>query len=214
MRMISIVNELISQGHQVDFYIRKDGGILIQRIDGRQFSGAKGNAKAREMVGQSLSEARMKQLKYATATRKAQRKLPQMDDAVSKEYERVKKLWNKAFKSKKGMPHPAGYFGKGRIRYSQQVYGTEEALKRIKEAERYATGIAYSKNVAILASFVKNAGIQYQSDELLSLAKEIEDNASAIREEWIEPAYKALYDLNHGVDAKEVARNVRRILRL
>lgn len=212
--MISIVNELIRGGHQVDYYIRKDGGILIRKIDNEHFTGAHGNARAREMVGQTLSEARFKQLKFATATRQAQRKLPKIDESIEAEYKRVKKIWNKAFKAKGGKPHPAGYFGKARIKYAQKMYGNEEALRRIHEAERYATGIAYTKNVQILAQFILQAGEQYQSEELKQLAQVLLDNAYMIKEESIAHAYEELYKLNTGADPKEVARNVRRVLQL
>lgn len=211
--MIQIVNELISGGHQVDFYIRKDGGILIRKIDNEHFSGAHGNARARQMVGAQLSEARFKQLKYATQVRMHPVKL-EVKDSIKEEYQRVKKLWNKAFKSKGGKPHQAGYFGWKRIKTAIKEYGEEEALRRIGEAEKYASGYAYTKNVQHLAAYVLEAGAKLQSNELLTLAQDIYDNAYSIKEEWIYPAYEKLYDLNHGVDPKQVAQDVRRILRL
>ena len=212
--MMQIVNELISGGHQVNFYIRKDGGILIRNIDGEHFTGAKGNARARSMAGQTLSEARFKQLNYATQVRMHPVKNVQVKDSIREEYLRVKKMWNKAFKAKGGKPHPAGYFGWKRIKKSIRDYGEAEALRRISEAEKYASGVAYSKNVQILAGFIKEAGDKAGSAELQKLAQDVLDNAFSIREEWIYEAYKALYKLNDGEDAKQVAQNVRRILRL
>lgn len=213
MTMMEVVRQLQAEGHEVDYYVRKDGGILVKKIDGERYpSGASGNARARQLAGASISEARVKQLKYATRQRTI--KKPSLDDAIEKEYQRVKKKWNKAFKSKKGKPHPAGYFGRGRIQYAIDHYGKEEALRRIREAERYASGIAYSKNVQILAQFIQSAGEQYQSQELIKLAKDLVDNAYTIQEEWIAPAYDELYKLNAGVPPKEVARNTRAILRL
>jgi len=212
--MLSIVHELLSSGHQVDFYIRKDGGILVRSIDGQHYKGAKGNIRAREMTGQKLSEARFRQLSYATQVRMHPVKNIEVKDSIKKEYQRVKKLWSKAFKSKGGKPHPAGYFGWKRIKQSIKDYGEAEALRRISEAERYATGIAYSKNVQILATFIKIAGDDKDSNELRKLSEDIIANAYSIREEWIEPAYKELYLIDKGVDIKQVAQNVRRILRL
>lgn len=213
MTMMEVVRQLQAKGHEVDYYVRKDGGILIKKIDGERYpSGASGNARARQLAGASISEARLKQLKYATRQRKI--KKPSLDDAIEREYQRVKKKWNKAFKSKGGKPHPAGYFGRGRIQYAIEHYGKEEALRRIREAERYASGIAYSKNVQILAQFIQSAGEQYQSQELIKLAKDLVENAYAIQEDWIAPAYAELYKLNAGVPPKEVARNTRAILRL
>ena len=210
--MLEVVSELTALGHHVEYYVRKDGGILIKRIDQQTFQGAKGNTEARRIVNAPLSKARESQLKYATRARKF--KKPTLDDKVKEEYQRVKKKWNKAFKSKEGKPHPAGYFGWNRINRAIKQFGREEALRRIYEAERYASGIAYSKNVQQLAEFIYQAGQSIGSQELQKLAEDIKDNAYAIREEWINPAYQALYKLNQGMSPKEVAKNVRRILRL
>ena len=210
---MEVVRQLQAQGHEVDYYVRKDGGILVKKIDGERYpSGASGNARARQLAGASISEARVKQLKYATRQRRV--KKPSLDDAIEKEYQRVKKKWNKAFKPKKGKPHPAGYFGRGRIAYALKHYGKEEALRRIREAERYASGIAYSKNIAILVQFIRHAGANYHSQELIKLADDLEENAYTIQEEWIAPAYDELYKLNAGVPPEEVARVTRAILRL
>lgn len=215
---MSIVAELIKGGHQVDFYIRKDGGILIRRIDNEYFSGAHGNARAREMVGVKISEARAAQLKFATGTRKELRtpslKKTEIPDPIMEEYARVKKLWNKAFKAKNGKPHPAGYFTRSRIKKAIRDYGPEEALRRIGEAEKYASGVAYSKNVQHLSDYILTTGVQLNSQELQTLAADILANAYSIREEWIQPAYESLYKLNQGEDPKSVAKKVRRILRL
>lgn len=213
MTMMEVVRQLQAEGHEVDFYMRKDGGILVRKIDGERYpSGASGNARARQLVGATISEARVKQLKYATRQRKI--KKPSLDDAIEKEYKKVKKKWNKAFKSKKGKPHPAGYFGRGRIQYAIDHYGKEEALRRIREAERYASGVAYSKNVEQLAYFIKSAGATYNSQELEKLADDLLENAFSIKEEWIAPAYEELYKLNQGIPPQEVARVTRAILRL
>lgn len=213
MTMMEVVRQLQAEGHSVDYYVRKDGGILVKSIDGERYpTGASGNARARQIAGASISEARVAQLKFATRARKV--KKPSLDDEIYREWQRVKKKWNKAFKAKKGQPHPAGYFGWGRIAYSIKTHGREEALRRIHEAEKYASGIAYSKNIEYLYTLIQDAGTKYNSQELLKLAEDIKDNAYAIREEWIKPAYDELYKLNQGVKPKEVARNTRSILRL
>ena len=215
MTLREIVAKLQAEGHSVQYRVRSDGSIIIKRIDSQRFTyGATGNVAARQMVGEAagISEARRKQLSYATKAHQA--KKPTLDKEIESEYQRVKRKWKKAFKSQKGKPHPAGYFGKRRIRYAVEKYGKAEALRRIREAERYASGIAYSKNVAILAAFIRSAGERFESDELLKLSEDLEANAYAIRDEWIQPAYDELYKLNSGTPPKEVARNARAILRL
>lgn len=213
MTMLEIVRQLQAQGHEVDFYVRKDGGILIKNIDGERFpTGASGNARARQIVGAQISEARIQQLKYATRSRGI--KKPSLDDEVAKEFARVKKKWNKAFKAKGGKPHPAGYFGWKRIAYSLKTYGKEETLRRIHQAENYASGIAYAKNVEQLAVYIKDLAAKTQSQDLEKLAEDLIANAYSIREEWIMPAYQELYKVNDGVSPKQVATNTRAILRL
>ena len=88
------------------------------------------------------------------------------------------------------------------------------ALRRIREAERYASGIAYAKNVEILAQYIRSVGEQLNSPELLKLSEDLIANAYSIKEEWIKPAYDELYKLNAGVPPKEVDKNTRAILRL
>lgn len=211
--MRTIVSRLQSQGHHIDFYVRKDGGILVKSIDEQRFTkGASGNIVARQMAGSTLSEARSVQLKYATRARRV--KKPSLDDEVQKEYQRVKKKWNKAFKAKGGKPHPAGYFGWSRIKYAMDRGGKEEALRIIRQAERYASGIAYQKNVEHLAGFIQDASAKFGSQELAKLADDILENAYTIKEEWIYPAYQKLYELNIGRQPKDIAREVRLILRL
>ena len=213
MTMMEVVRQLQAQGHEVDFYVRKDGGILIKNIDGERFpSAASGNARARQIVGASISEARVSQLKFATRARKF--KHPTLDDEIKKEWQRVKKKWNKAFKAKGGKPHPAGYFGWNRINRTIKEQGREEALRRIHEAERYATGLAYSKNIEYLATYIKMVADSTKSPEFQSLYDDLIENAYSIKEEWIKPAYDELYKLNKGVSPKEVAKNTRAILRL
>lgn len=213
MTVKEIISRLQAEGHEVEYRVRSDGGIIIKRIDDQRYTyGATGNVAARRMVGADISEARIKQLKYATKSHQA--KKPSLDEEIEREYRRVKRKWNKAFKAQKGKPHPAGYFGKRRIRYAVEKYGKEEALRRIREAERYASGIAYSKNVQILAAFIRSAGDRFQSAELVKLSEDLVDNAYTIRDEWIQPAYDELYKLNSGTPPKEVARNARAILRL
>ena len=213
MTMIEVVAKLQAEGHHVDYYVRKDGGILVKNIDGEKFPhGASGNARARQIAGATISEARSQQLKYATRSRKV--KKPSMDDELMKEFQRVKKIWNKRFKAKKGQPHPAGYFGWSRIKYAMDKYGKAEALRRIQEAEKYTSGIAYSKNVQYLATLIRDAGQKYNSSDLLKLADDLEQNAYSIRDEWIKPAYDELYKLNTGTSPKQVASTTRAILRL
>ena len=212
MSVREIIYYLQETGHQITYYQRKDGGVLIRSIDGIKYLGAKGNIAARALVGVGISEARKKQLKYATKQRG--RKKVVLSQDIESEYKRVKRLWKKAFKSKAGKPHHAGYFGIGRIEFAYTHLGKEEALRRIHEAERYASGLAYTKNIEHLIEYIREANLSLKSPELEKLANDIEENIYWIKENAIYPAYKELYELNHGASAQEVARKVRLTLSL
>ena len=218
MTVLDVVKLLRQQGHSITYYKRKDGGILITSIDETKFASAHGNAKARELANVKISEARFKQLQYATRSkiylREMKRKGIERDSTLYGAFLKAKRKWNKAFKSKGGKPHPAGYFTWRHIQYTLEHEGYNEALRLIGEAERYATGLAYNKNVQILASQIEEAGVKYESEELLQLAEDLRANAYRIRDEWIYMAYEELYKLNQGAEPVQVADNVRKILRL
>ena len=217
MTMLEVVRKLQEQGHKVEYYKRKDGGILIRRIDSQKFTtGASGNIIARGMVGTEISEARTSQLKYATRARKQLKRFRNVtiDDELKQEWQRVKKKWNKAFKAKGGKPHQAGYFSWAGVKYTFEKYGKEEALRRIREAEKYASGIAYEKNVKELAIQIQILADKLNSNELREVANDLIANAYQIKEAWIKPAYDELYKINAGVSAKQIAQGLRRILRL
>lgn len=212
MTMMKVVSQLQKEGHKVTYYIRKDGGILIKSIDGRSYSGATGNAAARSMVGATISEARTSQLKYITKERSKRRRT--LEGKVAEEYKKVKKVWNKRFKAKKGEASGHGYLPRSKVRYIYETYGEEEALRRLSNMERYAMGIAYPENIQALADEVMRLANLKHSTELSKLADDILANkeTNVIKEESLYPAYEELYKINQGEDPRTVAISVRVIL--
>lgn len=209
--MREVVRELRAQGHRVEYYVRKDGGILIKRIDNQTYKAATGNIQARQMLGLQISEKRAAQLHQNVLQLKNIRKA---EEDIKEEWRRVREKWRKAFPRTKGKPHPAGAFTWKRIRRSLRLFGREEAMRRIGEAERYASGLAYSKNVEQLVFYINQAGVDYNSPELQKLAVDVAENAYLIKENAINPAYFELYKLNKGKSPKSVARETRAILGL
>lgn len=142
MTVKNIIDILKGQGHQIEFYKRKDGGYLIRSIDGMHFEGAKGNEQARAMMGiapeQAMSAQKRAQLSGITKLRKQ-----------SSEFKRVYKETAKIWKAevKKG-----NLKIKGRIKpqtwtkYAKE-YGEEEAIKALTKAQKYAQGFAYTENI-------------------------------------------------------------------
>ena len=213
MTVRQTINLLRSQGHKVTYYERRDGGVLIKSIDGQRFSGATGNLYARAMSGQTLSVKRATQLGNITwSGKRLKSQISSKDYDVKKELQRVQKLWNKAFPKVDGKVPPVGRKTAKKVKWSIEHRGKEETMRLLKEAEKYAKGKAYSKNITILAEFIRDSAKKYKSKELEELADDIEENAWMIDETSIVPAYEELYKLNKDVPPEEVARVTRSIL--
>ena len=213
MKVRQIINILRSQGHKVTYYERRDGGVLIKSIDGQTFTGATGNLYARAMTGQTLSVKRATQLGNITwSGERLKSQISYKDYDVKKELKRIQKIWNKAFPKVNGKAPSVGRKTAKKVKWSIEHRGKEETMRLLKEAEKYAKGKAYSKNIQYLLELIEEAAESYQSNELKKLAEDIEDNAWLIEESSIKPAYEELYKLNDGKPPKEVARVVRSIL--
>lgn len=214
MKLKTIIAALQGQGYSIEYRTRKDGGVLITKINGQKFRGAKGNAMARMLTNQPLTEKRRSQLNRITTTgKRAMNRTPQ-DPEIKRALERVQRKWNKAFPHKRGESPSVGRVTSKKVNIYLQKYGKEETLRMLEERERYAQGKAYSKNVEILAQFVRSAGESLSSKDLISLADLILENAWKIEESSIAPAYHELYKLNDGVPPEEVARMTRRALKI
>ena len=96
LSLIEIIKLLQSQGHEVEYTHRKDGGYIIRKIDGQRFSGKIGNTIARTMVGAKLSQARQVQLARIRLPKgKRQQKLAPVPEDVKKALRKVQKAWRK-----------------------------------------------------------------------------------------------------------------------
>ena len=213
MTIREVVKVLQSQGHSVSYYVRKDGGILIKEIDGQRFSGAMGNLYARAMTGQRLSVKRAEQLHRITYTGKRAKQYIE-DREIKRLLQKVQRKWNKAFPHKRGEAPIQGLKTAKGVKWSLEHRGREETIRLLKEAERYASGKAYTENIRQLVYFIEDCALAYSSNELQELADDIRANAWKIKENAIYPAYHELYMLDKGVPVEDVVRNVRRILEL
>lgn len=213
MNVRQIVNKLRSEGHSVTYYVRKDGGILIKTIDGQRFTGATGNMYARAMSGATLSTKRAAQLSRITWTGKRAKSYIE-DREIKRLLQKVQRKWNQAFPHKRGEIPAVGLKTSKKVKWSLEHKGKEETIRLLQEAERYASGKAYSENIRQLADYVEDSGVKLNSDDLLQLAQDIRESAWMIKEDSIQPAYHELYKLNQGADPKEVARLVRKVLQI
>ena len=171
MTIRNVVSKLRQEGYKVTYRVRKDGGVLIKSINGQKFKGATGNTLARQLSGETISESREIQLRYATVKRKWIRgKLPTKKNIGDLSYKRTKRV--------------------------AMEEGKEAVFKYLSEKEKYAAGIAYTENVRLLKVDLERLSNIYEMQELQDLADEIWNNAEKIRDEWLVSAYEVLYEIN------------------
>lgn len=219
MTMLEIVQQLQEAGNIVRYRVRSDGGILITKINNKNFTGAKGNAFAREIVGASLSEARRSQLesikpqydaRKGRALNPKERKKFQPDEDIKKYLRKVQRVWRKANISPK-----QGKITLKKLRYIIQHEGIGKAREALDQALRYATGLAYDKNIDILLGYMNQYyNLIGEEDILRELIEDIDANRHLIKEEYINDIYEILYNVNNGLNFKEAVRQIRNIIGL
>lgn len=204
MKLLDIVKGLANQGYIITYRVRKDGGILITTVNGERFTGARGNAFVRDLVGIKLSEARVKQLesiKPKKNTTPQMRKKAVIEDDIKKQIQRV----NRRLK-RKGLT--AGHVTITQFRKNIQMFGEKEARRLLGQAEKYTRGEAYVENIKWykdrLDSLINWLGGDSDLEEISELIQNIIDNDGAgLQDSTLNNMYDALYDLEKTVVAGE-----------
>ena len=215
MTLRNLVKELRKQGHQVEYYNRKDGSILIRSIDGVEYkNGAAGNKVARAMgkaldLNADLSQARKTQLKII----KPKGKRTPLPKAFEKKLKKVQELYNK-----NKVPIAQGRITKKLIRQILSEEGEKAARKKLTQAQRYVEGFATNATIdAFLTAIEKYRKVFTRGSQIYEALKKLEDDirmsSGIIKDEYIYPAYKRLYDIDKQ-NALDVIDDVRKILRL
>lgn len=141
-----VIDSLINKGHAVKYFIRSDGSARITEIDGQKFTASKGNTKARQMVGASLSKRQMQQLNRNVAQQKGKKKKkkknPEPSEAERNLRKRLRRAQRIARESEKD-----GTITWKQVEYTWKHFGTKEAEERLTQFERYMKGIAYPINL-------------------------------------------------------------------
>ena len=214
MTLIEIVEQLQKQGNDVSYRHRKDGGIIITSINGKRFKGAEGNALARRIVGATLSEARKIQLQVIKPKKgesPASRRKKKLDKEILKLKNRVQRKWAKKVEKSKGK------ITLQKVRWNVENLGREEAIRKLREADRYASGLAYNKNIDALLDYIDQ--LRSKVDDLDSILLDqlsfaIDNNRKKIKEDQISYIYNELYEVNHGVPVREVVRRIKDLLNI
>lgn len=209
-----IVKILKEEGHMVEFYERKDGGILIKSIDGVKFQGATGNKVGRGMVGSSISQKRETQLQKITTTGKRAKKTI-TDSEVKKALQRTQRVWNKAFPHKRGEKPDVGLKTAKQVKWNLEHKGKEETLRLLKESERYARGLAYHEGIKDFVEQLQHWNKHKKNPSVTKLIADIIIKQDTIRFEWLWDAYATAYKLNDKTySTEDVVRMIRGNLHL
>lgn len=191
MTLKESISELERLGYSVTYRKRQDGGYIITSINGKTFKGAKGNAYARSLLGQELSQARQEQLTFNVQKYiKGAKKKATLDEEMKKELRRVQRIWRK----RKVKARITAKKVKEHIR----TEGREAARQYLERQSRYGEGYAYLENVEYLAKYIEDIarGIVNNDDlqnEVYALADYIRSRANVFKEEWIEKCYQFAY---------------------
>lgn len=185
MKLINVVNKLISEGYKVSYYVRKDGGIVITRINGNKYKAKAGNIRARELIGESIAEEGRTQRRKASEqsrkirkARKAGKTITDVNKKIESKLRRVQRYFRKNKVLGGGKPT------KKKIREVIRERGVDEALRALEEAERYAKGLAYNENINDV--IIKLKRYQEITDANLNrIIKQIERNRDKITDEII-----------------------------
>ena len=197
MSLIELVKSLQEEGIEIEFRKRKDGGIIVKRINGERYSGARGNARVREISGATLSEARIKQTaynvkRYIKGNKKHKEKL---NEDLLKELRRVQRLMRKT--------RAKGHVTKRKLRAQYMEGGRRQARDYLTKMSRYATGLAYEENVDFLhdrlialADSAKSNNLNNLGRALKKLAKKVKKAKDYFKEDWIKKFNEKLYQIN------------------
>ena len=204
-----------NQGHQVEYYNRKDGSILVRSIDGVQYKGAAGNAVLRTLgkplnLNADLSKARKTQLKII----KPKGKRTPLPKAFEKKLKKVQELYNK-----NKVPIAQGRITKKLIRQILAEEGEEAARKKLTASQRYAEGYATNATIDAFLTAIQSYRMLFkQGSQEYEALKKLEDDirisSGIIKDEYIKPAYDELYLIKNQGNVLDVVDRVRKILRL
>lgn len=202
MNTLEIIAALRKQGHKVAYRKRTDGGYLITKLDRERFTGAKGNARGREILGVSLSKARREQTSYNVASYiRGKKKTRTLDQEIKYQLRKVQREWRKNKVKGKVTAH--------NVKRHIREFGMEEAMEYLKRQSRYGAGFAYEKNVEYLAQYVEDIAKSLDETtkaEAMTCAAIIRATTATFKDKWIEMIYSLWYEVRNNGFSSEIAR--------
>lgn len=213
MKVIDIVNQLISQGHKVKYRVRKDGGIIVTRVDNKKFTRAgTGNKYVRELSGVTLSEARRVQTSY-NVKKFIQLGKNNPKKATSKgDPEDLKKLTRKVQREwRKKKTIGEGKVTIRKVRWLKEHKGEEEARLYLERRLQYSRGIAYDENVETWASRIEQIGVGTpEAEEARAIADLLRSKKGQVLERQLEAIHEIEY--SSGKTTRQKLQEIRKIV--
>lgn len=154
MTATQMASELHKRGIKAELIFRKEGGARITSINGKHFKGSEGNAEARRILGQSLSQTQQKHLQKIRTNKGTfgHRKKKALEDDLIKMQEKVNRAFKKGVKEgrfkQKGKDAPR--VTRSKIRYRLAKYGKQATEEYLQRALKYAKGFTYTENLIAL----------------------------------------------------------------
>lgn len=188
MKTKDMIQELKKRGFKVEARRRTDGGWIITKINGEKFTGAKGNEKARDILGVELSQARAAQTKHNVEKYIKKEKL---NEKLTRKIRSVQQAWRKQKVKAKVTTR--------KLRWHIKEGGEQEAYDYLEKMKRYGKGYAYLDNVENLAKYVEDVALGIQDKELkeatIKVAAFIRSKAETFKEAWISAVYSYWYEV-------------------
>ena len=204
MNIKQIIDDLKKLGMDVKYRKRTDGGYLIQQINNMTFTGSKGNAYARNILGVELSQARIEQTSFnVNKYISHQKKKATLDEELKKDLRKVQRQWQKNKVNAK--------ITAGKVKQHVATSGRAEAKEYLGKMTRYGEGLAYLDNVEWLAKYYDDLARgclqdDQLQDELFAFADKIRSKAEFFKEAWINTLYRAGYDIREALQKGQVAQ--------
>lgn len=198
-----MISALRLKGYKVKARQRTDGGWLITEINGTKYSAAKGNERARNLLGITQSAKRVAQQKYNVSQYiQAKKKIRTLDKETKKILRSVQRTWRKN--------QVKGRITAANVKRHIKEFGWDEALAYLRRQKRYGQGYAYEKNVEYLAQYIDDIAESIADEEAKQQAKTcasiIRAYTGSFKEKWINMIYNIWYGVRESGFTPESAK--------
>ena len=206
MTALQMASTLRKQGINVELIFRKEGGARITHINGKTFKGSEGNAEARRMLGQALSQTQQKHLQKIRTNKGTfgHRKKKALEDDLIKMQEKVNRAFKKAVKEgrfkQKGKTAPK--ITRAKIRYRLAKYGRQATEEYLQRALKYAKGFTYTENLIALKQRLEADNAKKHSTSVKRVIQTLDAcimQGKSIKEEDFQDLLSLVYSWEQGV---------------